>query len=190
MAEDIEHDRKVLRIFVLITQTFINMKSILFSLFVVLFFCATPASTKKHGIKVLILCTGNTCRSQMAHGLLKSYGKDLAVYSGGVKAEERVNPKAVMVMRELGIDISDHKPCLIDEYLDEEWDYVITVCDNADKTCPAFNGKVKHRLHIPFEDPSKVTEGTYEFRLNEYRRIRDAINDTFFKLYCDMEERK
>jgi len=151
---------------------------------------ASAVSAKKHGIKVLILCTGNTCRSQMAHGLMESYGKDLAVYSGGVKAEPRVNPKAVMVMKELGIDISDHKPCKVDEYLDEEWDYVITVCDNADKTCPVFNGKVHHRLHIPFEDPSKVTEGTYEFKLNEYRRIRDAINDTFFKLYNEMEERK
>ena len=147
-------------------------------------------TAKKHGIKVLVLCTGNTCRSQMAHGLLESYGKDLAVYSGGVKAEPRVNPKAVLVMRELGIDISDHKPCKVDEYLDEEWDYVITVCDNADKTCPVFNGKVKHRLHMPFEDPSKVTTGTYEFQMNEYRRIRDEINNAFFKLYCEMEERK
>ncbi|MCQ2239982.1 MAG: arsenate reductase ArsC, partial [Bacteroidaceae bacterium] len=75
-------------------------------------------------------------------------------------------------------------------YMDEDWDYVITVCDHANETCPVFRGNVKHRLHISFEDPSKVTEGTYEFRLNEYRRIRDAINNTFFKLYCDMEERK
>ena len=125
-----------------------------------------------------------------AHGLLASYGKDLAVNSGGVKEEPRLNPKAVLVMREMGIDISDHKPCQVDEYLNEDWDYVITVCDNADKTCPAFPGKVKHRLHMPFEDPSKVTEGTYEFKMNEYRRIRDEINDKFFKLYCDMEERK
>lgn len=147
-------------------------------------------NARKHGIKVLVLCTGNTCRSQMAHGLLESYGKDLAVYSGGVKAEPRVNPRAVLVMREMGIDISDHKPCQVDEYMDEDWDYVITVCDNADKTCPIFRGNVKHRLHIPFEDPSKVTEGSYEFRMNEYRRIRDEINDKFFKLYCDMEERK
>lgn len=150
----------------------------------------TPVSAKKHGIKVLVLCTGNTCRSQMAHGFLESYGKDLAVYSGGVKAEARVNPLAVMVMREMGIDISDHTPQQVDQYRDEDWDYVITVCDHANETCPVFHGNVKHRLHISFEDPSKVTEGTYEFRLNEYRRIRDAINNTFFKLYCDMEERK
>lgn len=149
-----------------------------------------PQVDGKHGIKVLVMCTGNTCRSQMAHGFLESYGKDLAVYSCGVKAEARVNPLAVMVMREMGIDISDHKPCLVDEFLNEEWDYVITVCDNAKKTCPAFNGTVKHLIHIPFDDPSKVTEGTYEFRLNEYRRVRDAINTEFFKIYCEMEERK
>ena len=94
------------------------------------------------------------------------------------------------VMREMGIGISDHKPCQVDEYMNEDWDYVITVCDNADKTCPAFRGNVKHRLHMPFEDPSKVTDGTYEFKMNEYRRIRDEINDKFFKLYCEMEERK
>ena len=73
-------------------------------------FANEPKTAGKHGIKVLILCTGNTCRSQMAHGLLASYGKDVVVYSGGVRAEKRVNPKAVMVMRERGIDISDHKP--------------------------------------------------------------------------------
>lgn len=85
------------------------------------FFIGAPVvNAKKHGIKVLVLCTGNTCRSQMAHGLLESYGKDLAVYSGGVKAELRVNPKTVLVMREMGIDISDHKPCLVDEYMDED----------------------------------------------------------------------
>ena len=177
-AVSIKHDRtmRTIRIIFLVCLTLLTG--------------TTSVNAKKHGIKVLVLCTGNTCRSQMAHGLLESFGKDLAVYSGGVKAEPRVNPKAVLVMREMGIDISDHKPCQVDEYIDEEWDYVITVCDNADKTCPVFRGNVKHRLHIPFEDPSKVTEGTYEFKMNEYRRIRDEINDKFFKLYGDMEERK
>lgn len=107
-----------------------TIKTILLVCFA-LFMGATTVNAKKHGIKVLVLCTGNTCRSQMAHGLLESYGKDLAVYSGGVKAEPRVNPRAVLVMREMGIDISDHKPCQVDEYMDEDWDYVITVCDNA-----------------------------------------------------------
>lgn len=175
------------------------MKLIVIKTFIVIFtflFMATNVKASadnvdgKHGIKVLVLCTGNTCRSQMAHGFLESYGKDLAVYSGGVSAEARVNPLAVMVMREMGIDISDHTPQQVDQYMNEDWDYVITVCDHANETCPVFRGNVKHRLHFSFEDPSKVTEGTYEFRLNEYRRIRDAINNTFFKLYCEMEERK
>ena len=102
--------------------------------FLALLMGTVTMNAQKHGIKVLVLCTGNTCRSQMAHGFLESYGKDLAVYSGGVKAEPRVNPKAVLVMREMGIDISDHKPCQVDEYVNEDWDYVITVCDNANKT--------------------------------------------------------
>ena len=167
-----------------------NIMKLFFVCLALVMMCTNTADAKKHGIKMLVLCTGNTCRSQMAHGLLQSYGKDLAVYSGGVKAEPRVNPKAVLVMREMGIDISDHKPCQVDEYLNEDWDYVITVCDNADKTCPTFNGKVAHRIHMPFEDPSKVKVGTYEFKMNEYRRIRDEINDKMFKLYCEMEERK
>ncbi len=177
----------------------IPMKNILKTILLLLMaLCMTTANLHakegedpegKHGIKVLVLCTGNTGRSQMAHGFLESYGKDLAVYSGGVKAEKRVNPRAVLVMRELGIDISDHTPHMVDEYIDEDWDYVITVCDNANETCPIFNGKVKHRLHMGFEDPSKA-QGDYDFVMTEFRRIRDAINDQFFKLYTDMEERK
>lgn len=141
-------------------------------------------------IRILVLCTGNTCRSQMAHGFLDSYGDDLDVHSGGVKAEEHVNPKAIEVMKEVGIDISDHTPQQIDQYLDQDWDYVITVCDHANETCPVFNGNVKHRLHMGFEDPSKVTEGTDEFKMNEYRRIRDDINKAFRQLYDEMEERQ
>ena len=152
-------------------------------------FANEPKTAGKHCIKVLILCTGNTCRSQMAHGLLASYGKDVVVYSGGVRAEKRVNPKAVMVMRERGIDISDHKPCQVDEYLNEDWDYVITVCDHAKETCPVFHGNVKHQIHMGYEDPSKAT-GSYEHVLNEFRRIRDDIDRDFFQLYCEMEERK
>lgn len=143
----------------------------------------------KNGIKVLVLCTGNTCRSQMAHGFLKSYGDDLIVCSAGVKAERRVNPRAVLVMRELGIDISGHTPHNVSEYINQDWDYVITVCDNANETCPIFNGKVTHRLHMGFEDPSKA-QGGEDFIMSEFRRIRDAINDQFLKLYTDMEERR
>jgi arsenate reductase len=85
-------------------------------------------------------------------------------------------------MAELGIDISHHTPHPVDEYLDEEWDYVITVCDHANETCPAFPGKVKQRLHLGFEDPSHAT-GSPEFVHSEYIRIRDLIHETFLQFY-------
>jgi arsenate reductase len=133
-------------------------------------------------MKILILCTGNSCRSQMAHGFLQSFDENLHVRSGGTEPAARINRNAVEVMAEAGIDISNHTPHLVDEYLDEEWDYVITVCDHANETCPAFFGKVKHRLHLGFEDPSNAT-GTPGYIRGEYRRIRDLIHETFLKLY-------
>ena len=87
-----------------------------------------------------------------------------------------------MVMKEAGIDISDHRPESVDNYSSSEWDYVITVCDNAKETCPFFTGKVKHRLHMEFEDPSEF-RGTEEQKVNEFRRIRDEIKDGFWEFY-------
>jgi len=133
-------------------------------------------------IKVLILCTGNSCRSQMAHGFLQSFGPELQVFSAGTEPSAQVNPKAIAVMKEAGIDISHHTPTHVEKYLDQEWDYVITVCDDANETCPAFLGKVKHRLHFGFEDPSKAT-GSEEFIWNEFRRIRDMIRQKFYEFY-------
>jgi len=133
-------------------------------------------------MKVLILCTGNSCRSQMAHGFLQSFDTNLIVRSAGTEPASTINAKAVAVMKESGIDISDHNPTLVDQYLEEKWDYVITVCDNANETCPAFLGSVKHRLHISFEDPSHAT-GSDEFILNEFRRIRNEIKEDFWKFY-------
>ncbi len=133
-------------------------------------------------MKILILCTGNSCRSQMAHGFLQSFDDKLYVRSGGTEPATHINPRAVEVMADLGIDISQHKPHLVDEYLEEEWDYVITVCDHANETCPAFFGKVKHRLHLGFEDPSHAT-GTPGFIHSEYIRVRDEIRETFFGFY-------
>ncbi|MBN2521623.1 MAG: arsenate reductase ArsC [Bacteroidales bacterium] len=133
-------------------------------------------------MKVLILCTGNSCRSQMAHGFLQSFDKEISVYSAGTEPAERINQKAVQVMRETGIDISHHTPRLVDQYLGEEWDYVITVCDHANETCPLFTGKVKNRLHIGFENPSNAT-GSEEFIMSEFRRIRDMIREEFWKFY-------
>lgn len=133
-------------------------------------------------VKVLILCTGNSCRSQMAHGFLQSFDNRLKIFSAGTRPASAINEKAVEVMSEVGIDISRHKPQSVEKYLTEGWDYVISVCDDANETCPVFPGKVEHRLHIGFEDPSKAS-GTDEFIMNEFRRIRDMIRDEFKKLY-------
>ncbi|MDD3273887.1 MAG: arsenate reductase ArsC [Bacteroidales bacterium] len=132
--------------------------------------------------KILILCTGNSCRSQMAHGFLQSFNKNLIVRSAGTQPAQQINQTAAKVMKELGIDIYSHTPELVDKYITEEWDYVITVCDDANETCPAFLGKVKHRVHMGFEDPSHKT-GTPEYVMSEYYRIRDLIKEQFQKFY-------
>lgn len=133
-------------------------------------------------IKILILCTGNSCRSQMAHGFLQSFDKSLMVASAGTNASGRLNQKAVEVMMEAGVDISHHTSDSVDKYLGEEWDYVITVCGGANESCPAFMGNVKHRLHIGFDDPSDA-KGTPEFIQSEYIRVRDEIRMAFLNLY-------
>lgn len=135
-------------------------------------------------MKILILCTGNSCRSQMAHGFLKSFDKSLEVESAGTEASGKLNHKAVEVMKEIGIDISHHTSDSVEKYLIDEWDYVITVCGGANENCPAFFGKVKHRLHIGFDDPSHAT-GTPEFIEGEYYRVRDEIKEAFYKLYTE-----
>jgi len=118
----------------------------------------------------------------MAHGFLQIFDDKITVCSAGTEPALQINQRAVMVMKEVGIDISHHKPKLVDQYLKDEWDYVITVCDDANETCPVFTGNVKHRLHMSYEDPSLMT-GTEEFILSEFRRIRDKIKNDFFKLY-------
>ena len=132
--------------------------------------------------KVLILCTGNSCRSQMAHGFLQSFDKNLIVRSAGTEASGKLNQKAVAVMKEIGIDISHHTSDSVDMYLNEEWDFVITVCGGANEVCPAFIGKVKNRMHIGFDDPSYV-EGSDEFIMSEFFRVRDEIKEAFQKFY-------
>ena len=135
-------------------------------------------------MKVLILCTGNSCRSQMAHGFLQSFDKSLTVRSAGTEASGKLNEKAVAVMKEIGIDISHHTSDSVDMYLNDEWDYVITVCGGANEACPAFLGKVKHRIHIGFDDPSHAL-GTEEFINSEFIRLRDEIKDAFYKFYTE-----
>lgn len=133
-------------------------------------------------MKVLILCTGNSCRSQMAHGFLQSFDPNLTVCSAGTAASGKLSSKAVAVMKEAGIDISHHTSDPVEKYLNEEWDYVITICGGANESCPAFIGKVKHRLHIGFDDPSH-SQGTDEFIRSEFIRVRDEIKEGFWKFY-------
>ena len=135
-------------------------------------------------MKILILCTGNSCRSQIAHGFLQSFDSRLDVYSAGTKAAEKVNPMAVKVMGEMGIDLTHHSPKSVNLYLEHEWDYVITVCGGANESCPMFMGEVKNRLHIGFDDPSEAT-GTSEFINREFHRVRDEIKARFYEFYLN-----
>ena len=129
---------------------------------------------------ILILCTGNSCRSQMAEGFLRSFDSALEVFSAGTKPAESVHPIAVKVMREEWIDISLYKPKSVEEYLHRPFDYVITVCDAANESCPLFTGSVEHRLHIGFDDPAEA-KGTQEEVLAVFRRVRNEINQRFRK---------
>ena len=133
-------------------------------------------------MKILILCTGNSCRSQMAEGFLKSFNNGLEVHSAGTAPAEQVHPIAVQVMKETGLDISSHIPQNVNKFLNSEFDYVITVCDHARETCPVFTGHIKHILHIGFVDPAEAT-GTEEEILAVFRKVRDEIKDRFYKFY-------
>jgi len=135
-------------------------------------------------MKVLILCIGNSCRSQMAHGFLQSFDKSITVCSAGTEASGKLNQKAVKAMAEIGIDISHHTSDSVSKYLGEEWDYVITVCGGANEACPAFLGKVKNRLHIGFDDPSHAV-GSEEFIWSEFIRVRDEIKEGFYAFYTE-----
>ena len=125
--------------------------------------------------RVLILCTGNSARSQMAEGLLRhAAGDRFEVESAGTRPG-RVRPEAIAVMKELGIDISGHRSKHVEEFEGQPFDYVLTVCDNARESCPVFFGAAK-RLHRDFEDPAAL-QGTEEERLALFRRVRDEIRD-------------
>lgn len=133
-------------------------------------------------MKILVLCTGNSCRSQMAEGFLKSFDSHLDVFSAGTIPAQHANANAIAVMKEAGIDISQNKPKSVDLFLAGSFDYVITVCDDAKESCPYFSGNVGHRIHMGFEDPAKAT-GTEEEILGEYRKIRDQIREKFYTFY-------
>jgi len=135
-------------------------------------------------VKILILCTGNSCRSQMAEAFLKQLDADLEVLSAGTQPAERVNPYTIRVMQEVGLDLSTNKTKSVEKFLDRGFDFVITVCGGAKETCPAFLGKVKQRLHIAFDDPAEATGSDAEI-LAVYRRVRDEIQDSFRRFYND-----
>lgn len=127
---------------------------------------------------ILVLCTGNSCRSQMAEGYLKYFAKDQAtIYSAGVETHG-VNPKAVAIMKEDGIDIANHTSNNLKEYLEIKFDYILTVCDNAKERCPIFPGEAK-RLHYDFFDPSKIV-GTEEQTHAAFEKTRNQIKE-----YCE-----
>lgn len=128
--------------------------------------------------KILILCTGNSCRSHMAEGILRHAGGDLVeVYSAGAKPSGYVHPKAIEVMKEIEIDITHHRSKHLEEFLDSGIDVVITVCDNAAEACPVFPGKVI-RHHWSFPDPAEAT-GTEEEVIAVFREVRDRIQMVF-----------
>ena len=135
-------------------------------------------------MKILILCTGNTCRSQMAEGYLRSLDPSLELYSAGTEPGEQVHPLAVKVMQEKGIDINDGVPKTVEKFIDDSFDYVITVCDEAREMCPVFTGEVRHRLHIGFDDPAEAT-GTEEEVLAVFRRVRDEIFRDFGRFHSE-----
>ena len=118
----------------------------------------------------------------MAQGFLQSFDKRLQVFSAGTVPARRINPTAVRVMKELGIDISKNRPENVARYLNDEWDYVITVCDDARESCPVFSGKVRNRLHRGFKDPSKA-EGSYTEIMNVFYDVRNEIRNEFHELF-------
>ena len=127
-------------------------------------------------MKVIVICTGNTCRSQIAEGLLKAKYPELEVHSAGTKPEAQVNPYAVKAMHERGIDISQQYPKLVDEFIDQYFDYVLTVCDSAKEICPIFTN-AKNRIHNSFVDPSQNSYESEEAALTIYKNTVDEISN-------------
>jgi len=139
---------------------------------------ASAQTTKR----VLVLCTGNSARSQMAQGVLKSLDPRLDVQSAGTAPAPAVNPYAIRAMQELGIDISGAHPKHVKQFVNQSFDYVITVCDDADENCPRFTGKVGTKTHIGFPDPA-AAKGRDEDIMKVFRRVRDDIRTKFTDYY-------
>ena len=127
-------------------------------------------------MKILVVCTGNSCRSQIAEGLIKNKFPDFEVFSAGTHPESNVNPYAVRVMQENEIDIRSHYPKLVDDFLDTEFDYVLTVCDSANELCPVFPN-AKNRIHKSFVDPKRDHYDSEEHALKIYTQTVQEISD-------------
>ena len=127
-------------------------------------------------MKLLVVCTGNSCRSQIAEGLLRNKFSDYEVFSAGTHPETSVNPYAVRAMQEIGLDISNHYPKLVDDFKDTEFDYVFTVCDSANELCPVFTN-AKNKIHRSFVDPNRDSYKSDEDALNIYRKTEEDISE-------------
>jgi arsenate reductase len=127
-------------------------------------------------MRILVLCTGNSCRSQMAEVFLKKLKPEWEVFSAGTFPASAVSRRTIRAMQEIGIDISKNKPKNVDQFLSQSFDYVLTVCDHANETCPVFTGKVKNRIHIGFFDPTKI-DGEPDEVFQEFRRVRDDMKE-------------
>ena len=138
-------------------------------------------------MRILVLCTGNSCRSQMAGAFLRYLRPDWQIYSAGTYPAREVHPLAVKVMFEAGIDISRQWPQSVDSYVSQSFDLVITVCDDARETCPVFSGDVGRRLHIGFPDPARAS-GTEAEIYTAFREVRDAIQARFSELIDELSE--
>jgi len=135
-------------------------------------------------MKILILCTGNSCRSQMAEGFLLSFDKRLQVFSAGTQPSSEVHPLAIKAMKQVNIDIEQNYPKTVTNFIFNDFDYVVTVCGGANENCPVFTGDIKHKLHIGFDDPAEAT-GTKDEIMGEFIRIRNEIEQDFKNFYVE-----
>lgn len=148
--------------------------------------CPSSATVMRRSLggRVLVLCTGNACRSQMAAAFLRSFDRWLEVFSAGVSPAAAIHPLTVEVMQEVGISLGDEKPKHVELFLRDFFDFVITVCDTANSVCPVFAGDVRHRIHIGFEDPSFAV-GPHSWRLARFRSVRDEIRTRMLEFYTE-----
>lgn len=136
-------------------------------------------------LRVLILCTGNSCRSQMAEAFMRQLRPGWEVCSAGTFPATEVHPLAIKVMAEVGLDISRHRPKSVEQFVSQPFDHVITVCDDAREDCPVFTGRVTHRRHLGFPDPAQAT-GTDDEVLTGFRQVRNAIRERFGTLVGEL----